>query len=119
MRALLVLVALISPFRADREAARARFAADEFLEVFVDAALDVCERRDPKALYRRARQRQITGFTGIDSPYEEPLAPDLRIDAANTAPADGARAVLALMARRGWLPRHGHADVEEPRSVRP
>jgi adenylyl-sulfate kinase len=79
---LVVVVALISPFRADRAAARARFAAGAFMEVFVDAPLAVCEHRDPKGLYRRARSGQLSAFTGIDSPYEVPLAPDLRLATA-------------------------------------
>ena len=76
---LIVVVGLISPFRADRAAARARFAPGTFIEVFVDAPLAECERRDPKGLYRRARSGQLSAFTGIDSPYEAPEQPELRL----------------------------------------
>jgi len=79
---LIAVVGLISPFRADRAAARARFAPGAFIEVFVDAPLAVCERRDPKGLYRRARSGQLPAFTGIDSPYEEPERPELRLATA-------------------------------------
>ena len=76
-----VIVALISPFRADRAAAaeRARARGISFAEVFINAPLAVCELRDPKKLYQRARAGQIKYFTGIDSPYEEPLAPTLEL----------------------------------------
>ncbi len=79
---LIVIVGLISPFRADRAAARARFAPGAFIEVFVDAPLAECERRDPKGLYRRARTGQLVAFTGIDSPYEAPVQPELRLATA-------------------------------------
>jgi adenylyl-sulfate kinase len=91
---LVVVVALISPFRADRDRARALFEPGRFIEVFVDTALSVAESRDPKGLYRRARQGQLPGFTGIDSPYEVPLAPELRISTAHTT-VDEAAALLA------------------------
>ena len=80
---LIVIVALIAPFRVDRLKARALFSADEFIEVFVDAPLELCEARDPKGLYAKARRGEIPYFTGIDSAYEEPAQPDvhLRTDA--------------------------------------
>ena len=76
---LLVLVSFISPFRAERELARSLFAPGEFVEVFVDASLAECERRDPKGLYAKARRGELKNFTGIDSPYEPPLAPDVHL----------------------------------------
>ena len=72
-----VIVALISPFRADRAKARDLFEAGRFIEVFVDTPLHVAEARDPKGLYKRARQGLLPGFTGISSPYEPPLAPEV------------------------------------------
>jgi bifunctional enzyme CysN/CysC len=69
---LVVLVALISPFRAERRSARALFDDGEFIEVFVDTPLAECERRDPKGLYAKARRGELGNFTGIDSPYEPP-----------------------------------------------
>lgn len=77
---LVVIVAFISPYRAGREAARSRFDPGEFLEVFVDAPVEECERRDPKGLYAKARRGELANFTGIDSEYEPPQAPDIRID---------------------------------------
>jgi bifunctional enzyme CysN/CysC len=100
---LIVLVALISPFGAERRAARSRFADGEFFEVFVDAPLEVAEARDTKGLYRRARAGELHNFTGIDSPYEPPEAPDLRIDSSSWSPDRSAAAVVALLARRGVL----------------
>ncbi len=74
---LIVLVSFISPFQADRRMARSLFEADEFVEVFVDAPLDECERRDVKGLYAKARSGALKNFTGLDSPYERPEAPEL------------------------------------------
>ena len=76
---LIVLVCVISPFRSEREFARSLFTEDEFIEVFVDTPLEECERRDPKGLYRKARAGEISNFTGIDSPYEAPETPELRL----------------------------------------
>ena len=78
---LIVLVSFISPFRAERRMARERFAPGEFLEVYVDVPLEVAEARDAKGLYRKARAGLIPNFTGIDSPYEAPEQPELRLDA--------------------------------------
>lgn len=77
---LVTIVSFISPFRAQRETARACFSPGEFVEVFVDAPIGECERRDPKGLYARARRGELKNFTGIDSRYEPPLAPDIRLD---------------------------------------
>ena len=83
---LIVLVSFISPFRADREMARSLFKENEFLEVFVDASLATCEQRDPKGLYAKARRGELKNFTGIDSPYEAPLAPEVHLQSTSTAP---------------------------------
>ena len=77
---LIVITSFISPFRAERDMARTLFDDDEFIEVFVHASLEVCEQRDPKGLYKNARAGQIKNFTGLDSPYESPLKPELVID---------------------------------------
>jgi bifunctional enzyme CysN/CysC len=79
---LIVLVSFISPFRAERAMARARSAEGEFVEVYVDTPLAECERRDPKGLYAKARAGQIANFTGLDSPYEPPEAPELVVRTA-------------------------------------
>jgi adenylyl-sulfate kinase len=101
---LVAITALISPFGAERQAARSRFAPGRFIEVFVDAPLAVCEARDPKGLYRRARRGEIPGFTGIDAPYEPPEEPELRVDTSRLTPAQSVDAVLACMAAHGMLP---------------
>ncbi|ARN19850.1 adenylyl-sulfate kinase [Piscinibacter gummiphilus] len=100
---LVVLSAMISPFRGEREAARRRFPAGDFLEVFVDAPLAVCEARDPKGLYARARRGDLPGFTGIDSRYEPPSRPELRIDTARQTVDEGLSALLAAMHRAGFF----------------
>jgi len=81
---LLVLVSFISPFRAEREMARSLFAPGEFIEVFVDAPLAECEQRDPKSLYAKARRGELKNFTGIDSPYEAPLTPEVHLRSTDT-----------------------------------
>jgi adenylyl-sulfate kinase len=101
---LLVVCALIAPFRKHRAAVRARFALGSFMEVFVDAPLDVCEARDPKGLYRRARLGQIANFTGLDSPYEAPESAELRIDTARYTPEESARMLIERMRRLQMIP---------------
>jgi bifunctional enzyme CysN/CysC len=95
-----VLVALVSPYRADREAARAVHADRglPFLEVHVATSLEECERRDPKGLYARARAGEITGLTGVDDPYEPPDAPEVVVGAGESA-ADAVATVLAALPR--------------------
>ena len=95
---LVVITAFISPFRADRDAARALFEEGEFVEVFADAPLEECEKRDPKGLYKKARAGQIKEFTGIDSPYE---APDRAEVVINTADNDIEACVKQLIAAIG------------------
>lgn len=75
----IIITAFISPFISDRVQVRALVKEDEFIEIFVDTPLEVCESRDPKGLYKKARAGEIKNFTGIDSPYEKPLKPDLHI----------------------------------------
>lgn len=79
---LIVITSFISPFRAEREMARKLFADGEFIEVFVDTSLEVCESRDPKGLYKKARAGELKNFTGIDSPYEVPVTPEIVLDTA-------------------------------------
>lgn len=94
---LIVIVALISPFRADRDLARALFEPGRFFEVFIDTALSVAEARDPKGLYKRARSGQLPGFTGIGSPYEPPLAAEISIPTEQLAPEHAAERLIALL----------------------
>jgi bifunctional enzyme CysN/CysC len=101
---LVVLVALVSPFAAHRDRVRRRHGEDElpFVEVYVDTPLEVCEQRDPKGLYRRARAGTLHGLTGVDDPYEPPPDPDLVLD--GTRPIeDGVAALEALLGERGLL----------------
>ena len=83
---LIVIVSFISPFRAERDIARARFEPSEFLEIFVDTPLDECERRDPKGLYAKARRGELSNFTGIDSDYERPISADVCLDTIQKSP---------------------------------
>ena len=96
---LVALVPLISPYREDRENAREihdQFGL-RFFEVFVDTPIEVCEERDPKGLYKKARAGEIKDFTGIDDPYETPNDPDLILTPENGLPEDGAKLVLQLL----------------------
>jgi len=101
---LIVIVALISPFRADRRLARELAGDDRFCEVFMDTPLDVAEARDQKGLYARARSGQLVNFTGIDSPYEVPEHPEVRIDTTTTTPKDAAELVLGRLRTMGVVP---------------
>ena len=100
---LIVLTAFISPFRAERRMARALLKQGEFIEIFVDASLSVAEKRDSKGLYKKARRGEIKNFTGIDSPYEEPEAPEIHLDTAALGPEDAANKVLAVLRRMGII----------------
>ncbi len=103
----IALVSLVSPYRVDREAAAALHSADElqFLEIFVDAPLELCEKRDPKGLYARARAGELTGLTGIGAPYEAPADPDLVLGTLDETVERGVERVLELLAERGLLSR--------------
>jgi bifunctional enzyme CysN/CysC len=105
---LIVLVSFISPFRAERQLARSLLKPGEFVEIFVDLPLAEAEKRDPKGLYRKARAGQIRNFTGIDSPYERPDSPELRLDTAQLSPEQAAEAVIdylraASVIDRDWV----------------
>ena len=84
---IIVLTAFVSPYQKDRDAVRSKLAEGDFIEVFVDTPLEICEQRDPKGLYRKARAGEIQGMTGIDDPYQAPLHPELVLDSGNI-PAD-------------------------------
>lgn len=98
----IVVTAFLSPFRADRAAARAVIGAD-FFEVFVDAPLATCEQRDPKGLYRQAREGRIAEFTGISSPYEPPDRPDLHLRTDRSSVDELVEAMCSLLAGCGRL----------------
>ncbi|MHB1930590.1 MAG: sulfate adenylyltransferase subunit CysN [Acidimicrobiales bacterium] len=101
---LVVLVSFISPFRAERELARSRVEGGEFVEVFVDAPVAVAEARDPKGLYKKARAGQLPHFTGIDSPYEAPEHPEVRIDTTTVAPEEAVERILAALVDHWVVP---------------
>ena len=101
---LLVLVSFISPFRAERDSARALVDGDEFVEVFVDTPLDVAERRDRKGLYRKARAGNLPHFTGIDSPYEPPPSPEVRIDTVASSVDESVEQIVSQLRAQGLVP---------------
>jgi adenylylsulfate kinase len=101
---LVVLSALISPFRADRDRIRT-LLPDQFLEVHVATPPEVCEARDPKGLWKRARAGEIKDFTGLDSPYEAPLAPELVVGEVVIPVEENAAKVIALLEARGIIPK--------------
>ena len=96
---LILLTAFISPFRAERRMARSLVGEDEFVEIFVDTPLSIAEQRDPKGLYKKARRGEIKNFTGVDSPYEEPEAPEIYLDTTSLTPEKAADYVLATLRR--------------------
>lgn len=99
----MILTAFISPFREDRDMVRALFPDGEFLEIYVKCPLQICEQRDPKGLYKKARNGDIKHFTGIDSPYEAPLSPDLIIESDQTSIADGADLIIKELQHKGII----------------
>ncbi|MEX2170369.1 MAG: adenylyl-sulfate kinase [Pirellulales bacterium] len=98
---LVTLSAFVSPYRADRDAVRAMLAHGDFIEVFVDTPIEICEQRDPKGLYKQARAGLIKGFTGIDDPYEAPLEPELTLAGVAKSPTELADEVIAFLQSSG------------------
>lgn len=104
----IVGTAFISPFRSDRDMVRSIVSENEFIEIYVNTPLDVCEERDPKGLYKKARAGEIKFFTGIDSPYEAPENPEINLLTANRSVDECADEVIA------WLAAKGYIKMEEP-----
>jgi sulfate adenylyltransferase len=98
-----VICAAISPYRATRNEARKMVGEDHFIEVFVDTPIEVCEQRDVKGLYARARRGQITGFTGVDDPYEAPINPEITLDTLENDPFTNARKIVEFLEESGFL----------------
>ena len=98
-----VICAAVSPYRATRTEVRSMVGEDQFIEVYVDTPLEVCEQRDIKGMYAKARRGEIKGFTGIDDPYEEPLDPELRLTTIQCTPEDNARLILSHLIEKGFL----------------
>ena len=99
----MTLTAFISPYKADRDAARELVGDGEFVEIFVNASLETCEKRDPKGLYAKARAGEIKGFTGIDDPYEAPENAELVLDADSKSIDELAGEVVAYLDSKGYL----------------
>lgn len=99
----LVLTAFISPFKADRDFCRNLLEDNEFIEVFVDTPLEVCEKRDPKGLYQKARQGDIKSFTGIDSPYEAPESPEVHLKYDGQSAEQAAEQIIEQLRQRGLI----------------
>ncbi len=97
------LTSFVSPYRADRDAVRDLMEDGEFLEVFVDTPVEICEQRDPKGLYAKARAGEIPNFTGISDPYESPENPELVIKTASSTPEEAANAIINMLQKRGKI----------------
>jgi len=97
------LTAFISPYRRDRDAVRASMGEGDFIEIFVDAPIEICEARDPKGLYKKARAGELKGFTGIDDPYEAPAKAELVLDAGTKDAETLADEVIAYLVKSGKI----------------
>ena len=100
---IITITAFISPYREDRDAVRRLLSDGEFIEVYVECPLDVCEERDTKGLYKKARAGEVKDFTGISAPYEEPLNPELTIDSSKLTVEESTRAVLNYLEEKGYV----------------
>jgi len=98
-----VICAAVSPYRTTRNQVRSMVGEDQFVLVHVDTPLNVCEERDEKGLYARARQGEITGFTGVDDPYETPVAPEIRLSTRDCSPEEGAHKIIGYLVETGFL----------------
>ncbi len=105
-----VISAAISPYRRTRNEARKMAGTDRFIEVYVDTPIDVCEERDVKGLYARARRGQIKGFTGVDDPYEEPIDPEITLFTINTSPLENAKKIMTYLEEGGFIKPDGYGN---------
>ena len=105
-----VITAAISPYRSTRAEVRRMVGSDHFIEVFVDTPLEVCEQRDVKGMYARARRGEITAFTGVDDPYEPPLSPEIRLDTLNAGVEENAGRIMTYLEEHGFL----RPDITRP-----
>ena len=108
-----VICAAISPYRATRNEARKMVGEERFIEVYVDTPIEVCEQRDVKGLYARARRGQITGFTGVDDPYEAPVDPEITLYTVETGPEENARKIVTFLEERGFILPDGVNSVAQ------
>ena len=100
---MIALTAFISPYRADRDRVRETMASTDFYEIYVKTPIEVCEQRDPKGLYQKARAGELKGFTGVDDPYEAPLTPDLELDASECSADELADEVIFFLKAKGVI----------------
>jgi len=100
---IIALTAFISPYKVDRDRVRQTLQEGDFIEVFVDAPIEVCEQRDPKGLYKKARAGELKGFTGIDDPYEAPEQPEIILEAGTKTPEQLAGEVIAYLKKNGKI----------------
>ncbi len=100
---LIILATFVSPFIKDRQMVRELLGEDEFVEIFVNTPIEICEQRDPKSLYKKARAGEIKGFTGIDSPYEAPVNPEIDLKTAEQSLEDSAKQVVEYLRAHGYL----------------
>lgn len=100
---IIVLATFISPYKKDRELVRSRFNEGDFIEVYVRCPLEVCEHRDPKGQYKKARQGLIKGYTGIDAPYEEPKNPNVVLDTSKLSVEESVKNVYEYLKAIGWF----------------
>jgi sulfate adenylyltransferase len=114
-----VICAAISPYRSTRNEARKMVGEERFIEVFVDTPIDVCEQRDVKGLYARARRGQITGFTGVDDPYEEPVNPEITLHTVITSPEENARIIMRYLEDRGFILPDGNDTKDQTLTNQP
>ncbi|MEK7289795.1 MAG: adenylyl-sulfate kinase [Planctomycetota bacterium] len=100
---IITITAFISPYRQDRDNARKLFQAGEFIEIYIKCPLEVCEQRDTKGLYKKARAGEVKEFTGISAPYEEPLKPELTIDTSKMSIEESTRTIIAYLEEKGYV----------------
>lgn len=100
---LIVLSAFISPFKKDRDLVRSLFKENEFIEIFIDTSIDICEKRDPKGLYKKARLGKIKDFTGIDSPYEKPGNPEIHIKNNDISIEDACNQIIDYLETKEYI----------------
>ncbi len=114
-----VICAAISPYRSTRNEARKMVGEERFIEVYVDTPIEVCEERDVKGLYARARRGQITGFTGVDDPYEEPVNPEITLFTIDTTPEENAREIIQFLEKRGFIRPDGFVNNQKDKETEP
>ncbi|SES69623.1 adenylylsulfate kinase [Thalassotalea agarivorans] len=100
---LIVSTAFISPFASDRQQAREKLPEGEFIEVFIDTPIEICEQRDPKGLYKKARAGEIKNFTGIDSSYDVPVSPEIHVETAKLSIEECAMQIVSYLEKNGFL----------------